>query len=107
MVTSLARRSWSTHYKLKLITPLVALMCWINPNGNFRTPWKSAGDVLRAAFDTQTLGGYPSGIYLSGSAVAAVSAEANDKEKTGQLWRDSLGYADIKDGDTVLTDAKN
>ena len=85
---------------------LAPVMTWWSPNGVLRTTWKSAGDVLRAAFDTEELGEYPNGIYLNGSEPLEVSAEVKDKEKTGQLWRDSLGYAGIQEGDTILSEWK-
>ncbi|KAI0384678.1 NAD(P)-binding protein [Hypomontagnella monticulosa] len=85
--------------------PLAALLTWWNPNGDLRTTSKSAADVLRACFDTDRgLGEYPNGIYLNGDAISDVGAEAKDETKCRRLWSDSLGYANIKEGDTILAD---
>jgi hypothetical protein len=92
-------------FLIKYIMPLVSsLAVWWQPNGTFRTTAKSAGDVLRAAFDTKELGDHPNGVYLNGSEIADVGLEAKDTRKSGQLWRDSLGYAQVKEGDTVLAE---
>jgi hypothetical protein len=89
----------------KIILHIVAyLVMLLHPNGAFRTTRKSAGDVMRAAFDTKSLGDHPNGIYLNGSEMADVGPEAKDTRKTGQLWRDSLAYAQVKEGDTILAE---
>lgn len=87
----------------KVILPLVAWTAGlVHPNGPFRTTSKSAGDVFRAAFDTKALGKRPNGMYLNGSERANVGLEAQDLRKTGQLWRDALGYLHVQEGDTML-----
>jgi hypothetical protein len=83
------------------ITPLVL---WFKPDGIFRTTWKSAGDVLRAAFDREDLGNYPNGIYLNGRLVEDVGPEAKDTRKSGIVWKNSLGYAKITAQDTALAE---
>lgn len=89
----------------KVMMPLMnPLMSMFNPNGNLRTTSKSAGDVVRAAFGKEDLGDRPNGLYLDGSAIGDVGAEAKDKEKCKRLWVDSLKWAGVKDGDTVLED---
>ncbi|KAK0120178.1 hypothetical protein ONS95_011584 [Cadophora gregata] len=89
----------------KAILPTLALIAsaW-NPNGMFRTTWKSAGDVMLAAFDTELLGYHPNGTYLNGSEIADVGPEAKDVYKSNQLWYESLKYAQIDNGDTLLMD---
>ncbi|KAI0602260.1 NAD(P)-binding protein [Biscogniauxia sp. FL1348] len=88
-----------------LVMPwLSPLMSVINPNGPVRTTWKSGGDVVRAAFDTETLGEHPNGIYMDGSQVGDVGPEAKDEIKCRKLWEDSLGFAQVREGDTVLAD---
>ncbi|KAI2616239.1 NAD(P)-binding protein [Hypoxylon sp. NC1633] len=108
MMSSLTRRgSWFISvFLVQIIGPVLApIMTWLSPNGDLRTTWKSAGDVMHAAFDTDGgLGEHPSGLYLNGSVVADVGPEAKDETKCRRLWSDSLGYAGIKDGDTVLAD---
>ncbi|KAI1374795.1 NAD(P)-binding protein [Hypoxylon crocopeplum] len=108
MMSSIARRSgWFVRvFIVQIVGPLLApIATWLNPNGDVRTTWKSAGDVLHAAFDTDAgLGERPNGVYLNGSAVSDVGPEAKDEVKCRRLWSDSLGYAGVKEGDTVLAD---
>ncbi|ORY56839.1 uncharacterized protein BCR38DRAFT_469260 [Pseudomassariella vexata] len=106
MASSLTRRG---NFLMRIIIPAVLRLVaifpdWWNPNGDFQSTWKSGGDVVRAAFDTKTLGECPNGIYLNGSAFAEVGPEAKDVNKSAKLWRDSLGYASVKEGDTMLAD---
>ncbi|KAI1804562.1 NAD(P)-binding protein [Daldinia bambusicola] len=108
MRSGISRRSgWFVRiFIMNVLFPLLApIMTWLNPNGDLRTTWKSAGDVIHACFDTDGgLGEYPNGLYLNGSAVADVGPEAKDETKCRRLWTDSLGYANVKEGDTVLAD---
>ncbi|KAL7623685.1 hypothetical protein AAE478_005237 [Parahypoxylon ruwenzoriense] len=107
MMSGLARRSgWILRVLImQILGPLLAhLISWLNPDGDLRTTWKSAGDVVRACFDTKDLGERPNGVYLNGSIVADVGPEAKDETKCRRLWSDSLGYAGVKEGDTVLVD---
>ncbi|KAI1389172.1 NAD(P)-binding protein [Hypoxylon trugodes] len=114
MISGLTRRSnWLLRVlMLKLIGNLLApLLTWLSPNGDLRTTWKSAGDVIRASFAVDadahgTLGERPNGLYLNGTAVADIGPEAKDEAKCRRLWRDSLEYAGVKEGDTILADWK-
>jgi hypothetical protein len=72
------------------------------PNGWFRTPYKSATDVLTASFDEETLGKHPKTVYLNGSARAETSPEARDESKQKQLWEASVRLTGLKHGETVL-----
>ncbi|RYP29809.1 hypothetical protein DL767_006550 [Monosporascus sp. MG133] len=108
MPSSLSRRgSPVVRFIMIYITPILVpvlgpILTRFSPNGPLRTASKSGGDALKAAFDTKELGEHPNGLYLNGSEPGDVGAEAKDKRKTGQVWRDSLGYAGIKEGDTIL-----
>ncbi|KAI0180745.1 NAD(P)-binding protein [Hypoxylon sp. FL1284] len=108
MQSSLARRGpWVVRVLiLQIIMPLFApLATWLNPNGDLRTTSKSAADTIHASFDTDGgLGEHPNGLYLNGSLVSETGAEAKDETKRRRLWSESLGYAGIKEGDTVLAD---
>ncbi|KAI1106422.1 NAD(P)-binding protein [Jackrogersella minutella] len=108
MASSLSRRGgWFLRtVMLPLAGVFIApLLGWFNPNGDLRTTWKSAGDVVRACFDTDGgLGERPNGVYLNGSAISDAGPEARDEAKSRRLWRDSLGYAGVEKGDTVLVD---
>lgn len=87
-----------------LLSILATISFFLWPNGPFRTARKSARDVLRAAFDDVCADGRLNGVYLDGSKVSEVGPEALDEEKAAKLWRDSIEYAQIKEGDTVLAD---
>lgn len=93
------------------IKAFMPLMAWLSglfaPNGMLRTTAKSADDVVRAAFSSEPpVGPRPNGVYLNGSAMGEVGAEAKDAWKCGRLWRDSLEWAQVKGGDTALVSWK-
>ncbi|KAI1123710.1 hypothetical protein F5Y10DRAFT_251322 [Nemania abortiva] len=101
MPTDLSRRGpWAMRVLLfQFILPLVArIMSLISPNGSIRTAAKSSRDVLSAAFTVE----HRNGIYLDGKKETSMSAEALDAEKQGMLWKDSVGYAEVKEGETIL-----
>ncbi|KAI8634110.1 NAD(P)-binding protein [Xylariaceae sp. FL1651] len=104
MVTSLTRRNNGRVMSAvtKVLGPVISLMARFTPTGNWRTPSQSATDVLNAAFDTNTLGERPNGVYMNGAVKGDVGPEAKDAAKCEKLWKDSLGYAQIHEGDTVL-----
>lgn len=82
---------------------LVVVLTWIWPNGTNRTTKKSAGDLLAAAFDCNpVLMDQPRGLYLDGEKKIEVSADAKDPNKTQLLWKDTVRYANLKEGETVL-----
>lgn len=68
----------------------------------FRMAAKSAGDLLRLAFDTKTLGDQPKAAYINGTDPIDPSSEATDPVKGEVLWKASIGYAKLKAEDTVL-----
>ncbi|RYP13809.1 hypothetical protein DL767_010588 [Monosporascus sp. MG133] len=84
------------------VAALISKLLW--PNGPLRTTKKSAADVLQAAFDSNSLVSHPNGLYLNGSKPGDVGSEVEDASKRIRLWRDSLRYAQVKHGDTVLVD---
>lgn len=84
---------------------LAAIQQWRNPtaNNHFRTPDKSAGDVIAAAMDCNAvLGERPQGLYLDGSELADISPEAKDEGKRLMVWRDSVRYTGLKKEETML-----
>ncbi|KAK5635099.1 hypothetical protein RRF57_010813 [Xylaria bambusicola] len=106
MPTGLARRTPSKFLRAASVVagPLMSIMSrFSTPNGHYRTTAQSASDVINAAFDTEKLGKRPDGIYLNGSVVADCGPEAKDEGKCEVVWRESIGFAGIKEGDTVLT----
>lgn len=90
----------------QFLFPLIAaIQQWRNPTGNnsFRTPDRSAGDVLAAAMDCNAvLGERPQGLYLDGCELAGVSTEAKDEAKRLMVWRDSVRYTGLKGDETML-----
>ncbi|XXH04597.1 hypothetical protein Hte_011014 [Hypoxylon texense] len=104
--SGVARRSpWPIRILLyQIIIPaLASLMAWIQPNGTLRTQAKVSEDVLHAAFnyDPQSVE-RPKGLYLDGKVPKEMSAEARDVEKREMLWRDSVRYAQLEEGETAL-----
>lgn len=65
---------------------------------------KSASDILTAAFDVEKLGEYPKAVYVDGSDPKERSEEAKDATKQKKWWKESLTYAGIGEGDTILKD---
>lgn len=61
---------------VRVIYPVVA---WLKPNGPIRTTERSAGDVVRAAFDHGPgLGEEPKGVYLDGTVPLETGEESRD-----------------------------
>ncbi|KAL1865528.1 hypothetical protein Daus18300_007173 [Diaporthe australafricana] len=74
------------------------------PNGTLRLKHKSADDVLAAAFDTkEPFGERPKALYMNGSELKHVGVEAQDAEKRASVWKASIDYAGLKEGETCLT----
>ncbi|KAK6818912.1 short-chain dehydrogenase [Apiospora arundinis] len=101
MPTTIVRRGpWAMRVLLgRILMPMFAgLMVWLSPNGPLRTTQKSARDILAVGFEP----GPVKGLYFDGSARAEMSAEASDPEKQNLLWRESVGYAQLKPEETAL-----
>lgn len=65
----------------------------------------TAGDVLSASFETETtIGERPKGLYFNGSKLKWIGAEAQDPEKRARVWKASVRYAYLKEGETCLID---
>jgi NAD(P)-dependent dehydrogenase (short-subunit alcohol dehydrogenase family) len=105
MSTSLMRRAgWLDRLKTsKRVMSLAApLATWAQPNGPLRTTAKSAQDVLRAAFDKETLGERPRAVYLNGTDDWQPSKVAQNGELRKKLWADSVKMAGLAAGETAL-----
>lgn len=74
------------------------------PNGTWRTPQKSASDVLAAAFNCGPLPltERPKGIYLNGSETGEYKSEAKDPMKGQVIWEGSLRFTQLIGGETIL-----
>ncbi|KAK8001568.1 short-chain dehydrogenase [Apiospora marii] len=106
MGTGLLRRgNWFVSVLMwPIVIPLLApLLTWLWPNGEIRTTYKSAGDVLAAAFEA---GDRLRGQFLNGSEVMTVVPEAADARKRRMVWRDSVKYAKLEEQDTALAQWK-
>lgn len=106
MATSMARRAplglrLLDNYVLPVLAPLAVRL---SPNGMIRTPVKSAGDIISAAFDTEKLGEYPKAVYMGGSERADTYQETQDRGKQKALWEDSWKYVHLSAEGTVLKD---
>ncbi|OTA97029.1 hypothetical protein M434DRAFT_392210 [Hypoxylon sp. CO27-5] len=104
MATGIARRHPSYSF-IRIIMPWVAsALSWLKPSSMFRTPNQSAENVTAVMFGNNdaTSGAKPKGLYFKGTMQAEVSTEARDKDKRQMVWRDSVGYAKLKEGDTIL-----
>ena len=107
MLTTGMVRSYNTAFRLAIrvvgyvFSPLLVLL---SPNGRFRTPAKSARDVLYAALTegSKTLGEKPKGLFMNGTALSESSFEARDEEKQKVVWEQSLELVGLKDEETLL-----
>ncbi|KUI66600.1 Protochlorophyllide reductase B, chloroplastic [Cytospora mali] len=104
MVSGLTRRgSASLVFMVQYLFPLfIGITGWLWPNGIMRPVKKSAGDVLRAAFDTEQLGEQQKAVYMNGSERGDTSIESKDAAKCQQLWRASIEYVALRPEETVL-----
>ncbi|KAI1376582.1 putative short-chain dehydrogenase [Hypoxylon crocopeplum] len=70
-----------------------------------RSTQKSASHVLRAAFDSSPLlGEFPKDLYFHGNTPLETSAESRDPKKRDLVWKETVRYANLKEGETILTD---
>ncbi|GIZ49980.1 hypothetical protein CKM354_001299500 [Cercospora kikuchii] len=86
-----------------ILPPITQVAGWYSPNGMLRTPYKSGGDLLRAAFDESDIGRHPKALYLDGSAVGQPAEEAKDEDKQRRLWEGSVKLAGLRQEETALT----
>ncbi|KAH8883195.1 NAD(P)-binding protein [Thozetella sp. PMI_491] len=103
MGTGLLRNgTWMNRTMSKVFPVFGAAMVRVDPNGLLRTTTKSAADVLRAAFNTDEIGTHPRALYLNGNEKKECGAEARDEKKREMLWQDSVRFAQLQEGETVL-----
>ncbi|KAJ7360881.1 putative short-chain dehydrogenase [Mycena albidolilacea] len=105
--TLLRRGPWFMHFFVfRFFMHLAAIIGdWLAENSPLRTAGKSAGDVARAAFG-EFGEERPDGWYFDGSKKAEMSAEARDEQKQEMLWRETVGYVRLEEGETILGDWK-
>lgn len=110
MPTGIVRQSDSWFVRVlmfQVIVPVLAAV-WTRlwPNGSFRTLQKSARDVLDAALECgpPPLSEHPKGLFLNGSELGEYNSEAKDPAKAEMVWRGSVRYAKLEDGEALLED---
>jgi hypothetical protein len=82
------------------------LVAW-NPNGTWRTTFKSGTDLLKAGFETEEpYGERPQAVYFDGGMRGESSEESGDEEKQRSLWRGTLGVLGVREGDIGLGEGK-
>lgn len=103
MATSISRRHPMYSF-VSVVMPWVAgMLSWLQPSGMYRTPGRSAKDVIAASLGIGPVNGIPcKGLYYKGAALAQLSTEAKDEKKREMVWKSSVEYAGLQQGDTVL-----
>ncbi|KAI1777005.1 hypothetical protein F4818DRAFT_332766 [Hypoxylon cercidicola] len=89
---------------VSVIMPWVAgMLSWLQPSGMYRTPSRSARDVVAAPLGIGPMIDMDlKGLYFKGAAQSEVSAEAGDQGKRKMVWRGSVEYAGLQQADTAL-----
>lgn len=102
MSTGLQRQApW--FIRVVLFQVVMPLLAWLMPNGGVRTTQESAFHILQAAFDVGPgLGHYPKDVYLDGRSPRETSAESRDAGKCDLIWRETVRYAHLEAGETIL-----
>ncbi|POS76989.1 hypothetical protein DHEL01_v204608, partial [Diaporthe helianthi] len=102
MSTGLQRHS-AFFIRVVLFRVIFPLIAWLNPQGGIRTTERSAGDVVRAAFDIGPgLSEGPKDVYLDGDKPVETGVESQDVQKRDWVWQESVRLAGLKEGDTSL-----
>lgn len=103
--SGVARRSnwFSRNIVHGIIMPIMGyVIMWLYPetNGKMRTTTRSARDVIRATMDISVA----KAAYFDGTARVQTAKEAQDIMKREIIWRDSVRYSKLKEGETALND---
>lgn len=99
MITGLQRLApWFIRVVIfQIIFPIIA---YLKPNGPVRTTQKSASDILQAAFESKEE--MPKDLYFDGTEPLETSAESKDVKKRDLVWKETIRYAHLIDGETAL-----
>ena len=106
--TGIVRQSGSWFLRVLLwqflLPAMAAILIHFFPNGPLRQAKKSASDIIAAALKggPPPLSARPKDLYLSGSELGVRNPEAKDPAKGAMLWRDTLRYTQLEDGETCL-----
>ncbi|TLD16941.1 uncharacterized protein PgNI_00597 [Pyricularia grisea] len=109
MPTTLTRRASAFLLFLgKVVFPIIIFVSgWFSENPDFRSSKKSAKDVVAAALsEEEPYGRSPKAVYYNGNEISASSAESRDERKGLELWRSSVEYTGLTEGETCLRNWK-
>ncbi|KAI1475541.1 putative short-chain dehydrogenase [Daldinia eschscholtzii] len=104
MTTGLQRHaSWFIRVLVfQIIYPIIAFLM---PNGPVRTTQQSASRILHAGLESSPeLGESPKGLYFINGALLETSAESRDARKRDLVWKESVKYTHLEEGETTLRD---
>ena len=87
---------------IRVLRLMLGFINYFFPNAPFRSPKRSAGDLLHASLDEEEIGARPKAVNLNGRVRENTSAESRDEAKWKKLWEGSVKLAGLKKGDTVL-----
>jgi hypothetical protein len=102
MCTGLQRHAiWFIRVVLfQVVYPIVV---WLNPMGAVRSTERSASDILWAGLDSgPPLGPSPKDLYFNSREPFETSAESKDVQKGDLVWKETVNYANLKEGETIL-----
>ena len=113
MATTLTRTSpFAIRFFVNWLLPLMAAL-WVklSPNGFLRPTWKSANDLMDAAFGVAPGGQRIAAhneemVYLNGNELKESNPENFDEWKRKALWSGSVELVGLKEGDTALRNWK-
>lgn len=110
--TGIVRRSPSWFVRVLMFQVIMPVLGTVTtrlwPNGSFRTLQKSSSDILSAALDSgpPPLSEHPKGLFLNGSELGDYNSEAKEPAKCEIVWKGSLRYAKLEEGQTLLQNWK-
>jgi len=103
MITGLQRNApWIIRVLIfKIINPIIL---YLSPNGNnVRSTQRSASDVLEAAFGSGS-GELPKSLYFDARQPLETSVESKDDQKQNLVWTETAKIAQLREGDTLLSE---
>lgn len=90
--------------RVVIIKVTYPLILWWKPDGELVRPLaRSAGDMLETAIGAVGEGGtLPKSLYFGGRKSCETSVKGRDSEKRALLWKETVKYAGLKEGDMIL-----
>lgn len=103
MITGLQRGA-PFFIRVVLFKVIYPFILWCKPDGGpVRPLQKSAADVVEAAFgEVGKDGALPKALYFDGRVPHETSRESKDVVKRELVWMETVGYASLNEGDTIL-----